>query len=46
MQEKRKTKNVRKYKKEPRYNKEERELIVQIATLAGEAWLEELLKFE
>jgi DnaJ-domain-containing protein 1 len=46
MQEKRKTKDVRKYGKVPRYSEEEQELIEWMATPAGEAWLEELLKFE
>jgi hypothetical protein len=46
MRRKRKTKEVRKYGKEPWYNEEERGLIVWIATPAGEAWLEALLKLE
>jgi hypothetical protein len=46
MQQKRKTKNVRKYRKVPKYNNEERKLIKWMATLEGEAWLEELLYFK
>jgi hypothetical protein len=46
MQQKRKAKDVRKYRRVPKYTEKKRELIEWMATPAREAWLEELLYFE